>query len=153
MGNVFSYAREKIKKKYESCYDYSLENVKILEETELSYIDFYEKTAKENFKEAIVCRISAFWYVQTVEKKLFIGYGVAVILLILYIFLYGIGDIPLNVLVLNASKDLFLCVKVLGIVFLYRLLRKRVIKSKLFYGVWILFLLLSIISYTFALWI
>lgn len=153
MGNIFSYARDKIKKKYESRYDYSCKDVKILEENELSWIDFYEETAKENLKEAIVCRISAFWYVQTDEKKLFIGCGVAVILLILYIFLYGIGDVPLNVLVLNASKEFFLCVKVLGIVFLYRLLRKRVIKSKLFYGVLILFLLLSITSYAFALWI
>ena len=144
MGNIFSYAREKIKKQYESRYDYSCKDVQRLEENKLSHIDFYEKTAKENFKEAIACRFGAFWYVQTDEEKLFIGLGIAVILFTLYIFLYGIKDTPLNILILNASSSFFFCFGVLGIIFLYRLIRKKVIKNKLFYIAWILFFLLSI---------
>ena len=144
MGDIFSYARNKIKKKYESRYDYSFKDVKVLEENELDHIDFYEKTAKENFKEAITCRVSAFWYVQTDDEKVFIGSGIAVTLFTLFIFFCGIKNTPLNILILNASKSFFFCVNVLGFVFLYRLFRKRVIKKKLFYTVWILLLLLSI---------
>ena len=144
MWDIFSYARDKIRKKYESRYDYSLEEVKELEQHELDYIDFYEKSAKENFKKAITYSIKAFWYVQTDNKKGFLVLGIATTLFTFYSFLIGIEDTPINILILNASNSFFFCFELLGVAFLYRLLRKSIIKSKMFYSFWILFLLLSI---------
>ena len=144
MGNIFNYARNKIKKKYENCTDYSPERIKILEERELFDIDYYEQEAKANFVRQITCRIKAVWYVQPGDRKVEIFLIIAAILLETYIFLYNMGDIPLNISILNASKDFFFYFEVLGIICIYYLIRKNVIKSKFFYIVWITTLLLSI---------
>lgn len=145
MGNMFSYARNRIRKKYESRCDYSSEEIKSIHKMqELSDIDRYEEKAKTNFVAQITCRIKTFWYVQTDNEKFFIGSGIAVTLFNLFVFFYNLAELPLNYAILNASNSFFFCVKVLALVFLCELFQKHVIKNKLFYGVWIFFLLLSI---------
>ena len=134
MGNIFSYARDKIKKKYENRSDFSSEEVKNIDEMlELDDIDLYEEKAKTNFVAQITCRIKAFWYVQTFDEKVYIGLTIAVILLELYILLYNTSNTPLNISILKSSKDFFFYFEVLGIIYIYRLIRKKVIKRKLFY--------------------
>lgn len=144
MEKIFAYARDKIKKKYESRFDYSCKDVKLLEEYELCHIDFYEEEAKEGLTNTITCSIKVFWYVQTDVEKFYIGTGIAITLSLLLVFLSGIKSVPLNILILNTSESFFFCFVALGIISLYRLIRKNVIKNKLFYIVWIFFLLLSI---------
>ena len=144
MENIFNYARNKIKKKYENCTDYSPESSKILEKSELFDIDYYEKEAKANFVSQITCRIKAVWYVQPSDRKVEIFLIIAAILFETCIFFYNIDDTPLNILLINTSKDCFAYFTLLGVAFIYCLIRKNAIKSKLFYIVWITTLLLSI---------
>ncbi len=101
------------------------------------------KEGKDSIKDAFTCRFQAFWAAQTDNEKVFIGCSIAAVAFILVVFLYGIGDTPLNLLILNAADSIFLYATVLLAVFLYRLIRKRIIKSKIFYVVWALFFALA----------
>ena len=146
MWNVFSYARDKIKKKYESRSDFASEEIKKLHESwELLDIDNYEEKAKTNCVAQITYRIKAFWYVQPYEEKVYIWLIIGAILFEVLVVLYTMNDTPLNNIIINISKDFFFWFKALGIAFVCTLLfDKHLIKRKLFYIVWVSVLLLSI---------
>lgn len=99
MGNIFTYARNKINKKYEN---------------------------------------------NNALSKVFIWLIIVALSFELYVFLLTMNDMPLNNVIINISKDFFFWFIILGIIFIFGLLRKCVIKIKLFYVVWILAFLLSL---------
>ena len=144
MSKIFDYARNKIKKEYRARYDYSFSDVKETEYYKLWEIDYYEKKSKGSFKNAIICRIGAFLLAQTEDEKIGIFCGGAVFAFVLLVFLFGIRNIPLKILFLNLTKSFFGCFVFMLLFFLYRLLRKRVIKSKIFYFLCLFFFILSI---------
>ena len=141
---VFDYARNKIKKEYRSRYDYSSADVKRHEKIDLDEIDWYEIYAKQGFKDAITYRLKAFWRAQTDDEKLFIGCGIAVIVFAFYACLIWSDNTPLNIIILNVSEGFFFCSVVLGIIWIYRIISKKLIKRRIFYIVWGLFFTLSI---------
>lgn len=89
-------------------------------------------------------KIKAKWEKRNDDEKIFIILVITTITLELYVFFSGVDETPFNMLVQNAAKDFFLYVKIFGMYFLWRLIRKRVIKNKMFYIVWILMFVLSI---------
>ena len=89
-------------------------------------------------------KIRGFWDDRSVDEQVFIVACLSVIVLIVYIFLHGVGDVPLNLLILDLSENFFVCFIGLCIIFFDRLIFKRVIKGKVFYVAWLLFFVLSI---------
>lgn len=141
--NIFDYARNRIKTKYRSRCDY--EDVKDLETLELSYInDYEEEKSNQSLKDAIACKLEIYWQVQSDEEKLFIVLVIAATLFALYVFLNGLSRVPFNLRFLRTSECFLDYFAIMGIVFLYRLIRRRTIRKRLFYIVWLLFFLLSI---------
>ena len=144
--NLFEYARNRIKKDFRSKPDYSDEEIQRLEQWELHYIDRYEKESKENLKNAIKCPLQAYWYVQNDGEKILICFGGLAIAFNLIVFLYGYGSTkaPSNELILTSCSLFFGCFTLLSIYFLYRLIRRNIVRHGMFYIFWSLYLLLSI---------
>lgn len=92
----------------------------------------------------LICQLKVFWSVLSSNEQFLLMSVGAVFILVAVIFLYGINEIQLNFLILNSIETFFTYFSVLSIYFIYRLLRKKIIKNKLFYLVWGIFFLLSI---------
>ena len=147
--SVFDYARNKIRKKYTvqlTLFDdaESLKKREILEEHEIFKIDRCEEESKHGFVDAITCRIKAFWISQTEDERFLISIFIAVMALSLLCFLLSIPHIPININILNIAEAFFWCFAILSVLWLYRLIRKRYEKRRMFYVVWVLFLILSL---------
>ena len=84
------------------------------------------------------------WDEKTVEEQLFMVAIFSAVLLVLVIFLRGIGDWPINKLLLEAAENFFVYFIILCITFLYRLMQKRIIRKKIFYVTWVVFFILSL---------
>ncbi len=144
--NVYDYARNRIKKQFGSKPDYSDEDTKALERLRLRDIDYYENESKESLRNAVTCLFRAYWYVQNDDEKIGIGFGIAALVFNLLLFLYSYGSTkaPINELILTSCSLFFGCFALLSIYFLYRLIRRNVVRHGMFYIFWSLYLLLSI---------
>ena len=99
----------------------------------------------------MIMKIKAFWDKKAIEwdektdeEQLFIIAVFTAILFVFIIFLHGIGNLPLNILLLDAAENFFIYFICLSTIFLYRVIRKKLIRKKIFYITWLLFFALSL---------
>lgn len=133
MSNLFDYARKRIKKQYRSRYDYSFQDVKEKELWDIHQINYYEECSKKNLKNAIKFRFKALWYVLDNDERIFIVVSIPILIFISFLFFRSIAYVSTRFLILNIAESCFWCFIIAGLVFLYRMIRKRIIKNKVFY--------------------
>lgn len=140
MNSIFDYARNKIKKKYQSNGSYDPKDM----EYELYKIDCYEKSSKEGLINAIKFRLKAFRHnLNDNEDSLFSLTTYAIAFALLY-FILRVRIYPLNISLLESFQLFFEYVVIITVYFIYRLIKHKIIKNRLYYIVWALFFVLSI---------
>lgn len=144
MKNVFDYARDKIHKEYRNRNDYNDENIRYLEEYKINDISKYEKLSYKSLKNAVSFRIKAFCTAMTDEEKSLLTGVTMVCVFLILLFLHGIKDTPMNILILNNLECVYYGFIFMFIRFLYRLIRNNMIRSGIFYAIWIFSFILSI---------